>query len=122
MNGFEKMYLTKALKRFRGRINHTARQIGMSKATLIRRLRAHEITPDGLFVWTDARVSMKLSEISAEFSFSFRPEKWLWERVNAQWREIIQFFSKKAIARIIEFGYLHVPRYLKLKSGTNVTT
>jgi len=50
MNHFEKTYLTKALKRFRGRINHTARQIGMSKPTLIRRLRAHEIRPDALFV------------------------------------------------------------------------
>jgi DNA-binding NtrC family response regulator len=50
MNHFEKTYLTKALKRFRGRINHTARQIGMSKPTLIRRLRAHEIRPDALFL------------------------------------------------------------------------
>jgi DNA-binding NtrC family response regulator len=50
MSRFEKEYLTKALKRFRGRINHTARQIGMSKATLIRRLRTHEISPDALFM------------------------------------------------------------------------
>ena len=31
MNHFEKTYLTTALKRFRGRINHTARQIGMKQ-------------------------------------------------------------------------------------------
>jgi DNA-binding NtrC family response regulator len=49
MKRFEKEYLVKALKRFRGRINYTAREIGMSKATLIRRLRAHEISPDSLF-------------------------------------------------------------------------
>jgi DNA-binding NtrC family response regulator len=49
MKHFEKEYLIKALKRFRGRINHTARQVGMSKGTLIRRLRAHEISPDALF-------------------------------------------------------------------------
>jgi DNA-binding NtrC family response regulator len=49
MSRFEKEYLKKALKRFRGRINHTARQVGMSKGTLIRRLRAHEISPDALF-------------------------------------------------------------------------
>jgi two-component system response regulator HydG len=49
MKHFEKEFLKKALKRFRGRINHTARQVGMSKGTLIRRLRAHEISPDDLF-------------------------------------------------------------------------
>ena len=50
MNHFEKIYLTKALKRFRGRINHTARQLGMGKATLIRRLKTHQISPDALFL------------------------------------------------------------------------
>jgi Nif-specific regulatory protein len=50
MNHYEKEFLKKALKRFRGRINHTARQVGMSKGTLIRRLRMHEISPDSLFL------------------------------------------------------------------------
>lgn len=49
MKHFEREFLKKALKRFRGRINHTARQVGMSKGTLIRRLRVHEISPDSLF-------------------------------------------------------------------------
>lgn len=38
---FEKEYLRRALHRFRGRINRTAREIGMNKTTLIRRIRTH---------------------------------------------------------------------------------
>jgi len=38
---FEKEYLRRALGRYRGRINLTARRIGMNKTTLIRRIRAH---------------------------------------------------------------------------------
>jgi DNA-binding NtrC family response regulator len=38
---FEREYLQKALHRFRGRINQTAREVGMNKTTLIRRVRAH---------------------------------------------------------------------------------
>jgi DNA-binding NtrC family response regulator len=41
---FEKDYLCRALHRFGGRINHTARAIGMSKTTLIRRLRFYGIS------------------------------------------------------------------------------
>lgn len=40
---FERLYLLRALGRNRGRINRTAKQIGMSKATLIRRVRAYGI-------------------------------------------------------------------------------
>ncbi len=40
---FEKVFLKWALQRFRGRINHTAREIRMSKATLIRRIRTYEL-------------------------------------------------------------------------------
>lgn len=49
MGRFEKEYLILNLRRYRGRINHTARQIGMSKATLIRRMRAYGLTADGVF-------------------------------------------------------------------------
>ncbi len=40
---FEKVYLKNALKRYRGRINKTSKMIGISKATLIRRIRAYEL-------------------------------------------------------------------------------
>lgn len=40
---FEKEYLSRALSRNRGRVSRTARQIGLSKATLIRRIRAYGI-------------------------------------------------------------------------------
>jgi len=43
LSRFEKEYLELALRRFRGRISLTARQIGMSKATLLRRIRAYGI-------------------------------------------------------------------------------
>jgi DNA-binding NtrC family response regulator len=42
---FEREYLSRALRRCRGRINHTARSIGLSKATLIRRMRAYDLYP-----------------------------------------------------------------------------
>jgi len=38
---FEREYLSRALRRGRGRINHTAKSIGINKTTLIRRLRAY---------------------------------------------------------------------------------
>lgn len=41
LSRFEKKYLELVLKRFRGRINQTARQIGLNKTTLIRRVRAY---------------------------------------------------------------------------------
>lgn len=41
---FEKEYLTRALARNGGRINRTARQIGVNKTTLIRRIRTHQLT------------------------------------------------------------------------------
>jgi DNA-binding NtrC family response regulator len=40
MAHFEREYLQRALKRYRGRINLTARQLSMSKTTLLRRLKA----------------------------------------------------------------------------------
>ncbi|MGE0616773.1 MAG: sigma 54-interacting transcriptional regulator [Bacteriovoracia bacterium] len=40
---FEKQYLATMLERFRGRINLTARQIGMNKTTLLRRVRQHDL-------------------------------------------------------------------------------
>jgi DNA-binding NtrC family response regulator len=40
---FERVYLELALQRNRGRINRTARSIGMSKATLIRRIRTYRL-------------------------------------------------------------------------------
>lgn len=49
LSRFEQEYLKRALKRFRGRLNQTAQQIGMSKTTLIRRLRAYRIDPETLF-------------------------------------------------------------------------
>jgi DNA-binding NtrC family response regulator len=49
MRIFEKTYLTRRLRQFRGRINHTARQIGMNKATLLRRMRTHSLSADGVF-------------------------------------------------------------------------
>ena len=42
---FEKEYLYRALSRTGGRINRTAHQIGMNKATLIRRLRTYGLHP-----------------------------------------------------------------------------
>ena len=41
LSGFEKEYLRRALEHYRGRINQTARQIGMNKTTFIRRLRTY---------------------------------------------------------------------------------
>jgi transcriptional regulator with PAS, ATPase and Fis domain len=41
---FEKLYLRKVYERNRGRINRTAREIGMNKTTLLRRLRAFGIS------------------------------------------------------------------------------
>lgn len=41
---FEKEFLKRAFRRFRGRLNLTSRQIGLSKATLSRRLFAYGIT------------------------------------------------------------------------------
>jgi len=40
---FEKEYLQRALSRNGGRVNRTARQIGINKATLIRRIRAYAL-------------------------------------------------------------------------------
>lgn len=37
-DGFEKLYLSEALKRYQGRISATARALGMNKTTLLRRL------------------------------------------------------------------------------------
>lgn len=42
---FEKQYLERALTRFEGKINHTARMIGMNKTTLMRRMRVHGLKP-----------------------------------------------------------------------------
>lgn len=42
---FESLYLAYVLERFRGRVNRTAREIGLSKATLIRRIRTHQLRP-----------------------------------------------------------------------------
>ncbi|MEK6705243.1 MAG: sigma-54 dependent transcriptional regulator [Bdellovibrionota bacterium] len=39
MSNFEKEYLRRALCRYRFRVNHTARKIGINKTTLIRRMR-----------------------------------------------------------------------------------
>lgn len=41
---FEKDYLRRALHRYRGKVNLTARQIGMNKTTLIRRMRVYGLT------------------------------------------------------------------------------
>jgi DNA-binding NtrC family response regulator len=41
---FEKTYLQRALNRFGGRVNYTARRIGMNKTTLLRRIRSHGLT------------------------------------------------------------------------------
>jgi len=41
LSSFEKMFLEQALRRFRGRVNYTARRIGMNKTTLIRRMRSY---------------------------------------------------------------------------------
>ena len=49
MVGFEREYLNRALKRYRGRVNHTARRIGLNKTTLIRRMRALGISVEELF-------------------------------------------------------------------------
>lgn len=43
MSDFERCYLREMLKRNRGRINQTARRIGLNKSTLIRRLRAYTL-------------------------------------------------------------------------------
>lgn len=40
---FEKEYLRRALNRYRGKINQTAKKIGMSKTTLLRRIRTHQL-------------------------------------------------------------------------------
>lgn len=40
---FERRFLERALRKFRGRVNETARRTGMSKNTLIRRMRRHSL-------------------------------------------------------------------------------
>ncbi len=40
---FERSYLSEMLKRFEGRINHTARESGLSKVTLIEKIRRYQI-------------------------------------------------------------------------------
>ena len=47
LDRFEKHYLSWALQRFRGRINQTARGIQMNKTTLLRRVRAYQLSPSG---------------------------------------------------------------------------
>jgi len=46
---FEKEYLRRNLRKYRGRISHTAREIHMSKATLLRRMREYGLTADNVF-------------------------------------------------------------------------
>jgi DNA-binding NtrC family response regulator len=41
MSRFEKDFIERALERYRGRINQTARKIGMNKTTLLRRMRTY---------------------------------------------------------------------------------
>lgn len=43
---FERLYLESALERRFWRINRTAREIGLNKTTLIRRLRSHGLSPE----------------------------------------------------------------------------
>ncbi|MGK5081816.1 sigma-54 dependent transcriptional regulator [Bdellovibrionota bacterium FG-1] len=45
--GFERDYLVFMLKHFKGRVNETAREVGLHKTTLIRRMRIHGIRPGG---------------------------------------------------------------------------
>ena len=40
---FEKLYIESALKKFHGRISHTARKIGLNKSTLLRRIETYKI-------------------------------------------------------------------------------
>jgi DNA-binding NtrC family response regulator len=47
---FEKEYLQRALSRNGGRVNRTARQIGINKTTLIRRIRAYRLGIDHQFL------------------------------------------------------------------------
>lgn len=42
-NGFERSYLNEILRRFDGRINHTAKETGLSKVTLIEKIRRYNI-------------------------------------------------------------------------------
>ena len=42
---FEKEFICRALKAFRGRINHTAEQTQMTKVTLLRKLEKYNINP-----------------------------------------------------------------------------
>jgi DNA-binding NtrC family response regulator len=43
---FEKNYLENALEKYQWRINRTAREIGISKTTLLRRMRAYGLSPE----------------------------------------------------------------------------
>jgi DNA-binding NtrC family response regulator len=42
-SGFERSYLTEVLRRFEGRINQTAKESGLSKVTLIEKIRRYDI-------------------------------------------------------------------------------
>jgi two-component system response regulator AtoC len=55
ITGFEKEYLNRALARFRGRVNQTARQIGMNKTTLIRRMRVYGLEKGGGEIYRSAQ-------------------------------------------------------------------
>lgn len=66
---FEKEYLERALSYFRGRVNRTARGIGMNKATLIRRMRAYGLKGRSTEILVDALPSDGLLEpLSREVS------------------------------------------------------
>ena len=52
---FERQYLQEALLRSQGRVNLTARRIQINKTTLIRKLRAHQLTGAGAALSDDAQ-------------------------------------------------------------------
>jgi len=50
LSQFEREFLVRAIRKCRGRINRTARETGMNKTTLLRRLKEHGLTSEHAFL------------------------------------------------------------------------
>jgi DNA-binding NtrC family response regulator len=57
MARFERQYLIAALRRYRGRVNLTARQVGINKSTLLRRMRTYGLVKTVEFVAAEVQES-----------------------------------------------------------------
>ncbi|MCM2280025.1 MAG: sigma-54 dependent transcriptional regulator [Oligoflexia bacterium] len=68
LSGFEKEYLRRALERNRGRVNRTAREIGINKTTLIRRMRVYGLVEKAGPGYAESLLPAGLGAESVNFS------------------------------------------------------